>query len=143
MAPLKYASARSAWAENYGMSIMLHLKRVKLIACSQKICCISTPNFFPFLPYQSIVISISVSSVLLQYLSPDLHGSHLPFSCKFTSVKQDFSCDLMGNSPTEASSSEMYGFSRWPPPRGYAQRHDDNLTFRCAAFSSSAHARWW
>lgn len=83
--PLKYASARSAWGENYVLFIMLHLKRLKLVVCSQKICCTSTPNFLPFLPYRNIVISISVLSILLLCLSPDLHGSCLPFSCKFTS----------------------------------------------------------
>lgn len=148
--PLKYASARPSRAENCVLLIILPLKRIKLVVCSWKICCRSLPNFFPFLPYQSIAILISALSVLPPYLPPDPHWSRLPFSFKFTSVKLPrwikparFSHYLMGNSSAEASFSERDGFCSWPPPCGCAPRHDDNLTFWCAAFSSCTPARWW
>lgn len=92
---------------------------------------------------------ISALGMLLPYLSPDLHGPHLPFSCKFTSVKLPrwirrarFPHYLMGNSSAEASFSETYSFCSWPPPHGYTPRHDANLTIWHTAFSLCTPARW-
>lgn len=68
---LKYVSARSAWAENCVLLTMMHLKGIKLNVRSQKTCWTSTPNFFPFLPYQRVAISISVLSMpLLFFMRP-------------------------------------------------------------------------
>lgn len=124
---------------------MMHLKRVNLNVCSQKTCCTSTPNFFPFLPYQMVAISIclkhapSVSFIRPTELPPaflmKVHLSEITEVNKASKIfplpHGEFICRWIH------PFSVMSGFRCWPPPHSYTPRHDGNL-----AFSPCTPGRW-